>query len=51
MQVNDVSDAERQRMRKKVQPVVAKHSAAVGEDVSHEFVAAIAKAPAQKGNP
>jgi len=45
MQVNDVSDAERLRMREKLQPVIAKHSAAVGEEVTREFLAAIAKAP------
>jgi TRAP-type C4-dicarboxylate transport system substrate-binding protein len=44
MVVNDVSAAERQRMRDKLQPVIAKHSAAVGEDVTREFFAAIAKA-------
>ena len=44
MQVNDVSEAERQRMREKLQPVIAKHSAAVGEDVTRELAAAIAKA-------
>lgn len=44
MQVNDVSEAERQRMREKLQPVIAKHSAAVGEDVTRELMAAIAKA-------
>ena len=45
MQVDDVSDAERQRMREKLKPVIAKHSAAVGEDITREFYAAIAKAP------
>jgi tripartite ATP-independent transporter DctP family solute receptor len=45
MQVDDVSDAERQRMRDKLQPVIAKHAAAVGEDIAREFYAAIAKAP------
>lgn len=45
MQVDDVSDAERQKMRDKLQPVIAKHSAAVGEDITREFQAAIAKAP------
>lgn len=44
MQVNDVSEAERQRMREKLQPVIAKHSAAVGEEVTKEFLGAIAKA-------
>jgi TRAP-type C4-dicarboxylate transport system substrate-binding protein len=44
MQVNDVPEAERQRMREKLQPVIAKHSAIVGEDVTREFAAAIAKA-------
>jgi tripartite ATP-independent transporter DctP family solute receptor len=45
MQVNDVSDAERQRMRQKLQPVIDKHSAAAGEEVTREFQAALAKAP------
>jgi tripartite ATP-independent transporter DctP family solute receptor len=44
MQVNDVPETERQRMREKLQPVIAKHSAVVGEDVTREFMAAIAKA-------
>ena len=45
MQVDDVSDAERQRMAAKLQPVIAKHAAAVGEDVTRQFHDAIAKAP------
>ena len=45
MQINDVSDAERQRMREKLAPVIAKHTAAVGDDVAREFAVAIAKAP------
>ncbi|SFC64897.1 tripartite ATP-independent transporter solute receptor, DctP family [Polaromonas sp. OV174] len=45
MQVNDVSDAERQRMRDKLAPVIAKHQAAVGDETAKEFFAAIAKAP------
>lgn len=45
MQVNDVSDAERQRMREKLAPVIAKHQAAVGEETAKAFFAAIAKAP------
>lgn len=45
MQINDVSDAERQRMREKLQPVIAKHQAAVGEDTAKAFFEAIAKAP------
>ncbi len=45
MQINDVSDAERQRMREKLGPVIAKHQAAVGEDTAKAFFAAIAKAP------
>ncbi|MEO7401280.1 MAG: TRAP transporter substrate-binding protein [Polaromonas sp.] len=45
MQVNDVSDAERQRMREKLAPVIAKHQAAVGDETAREFFAAIAKAP------
>jgi tripartite ATP-independent transporter DctP family solute receptor len=45
MLVNDVSDAERLRMREKLQPVIVKHQAAVGEETAKEFFAAIAKAP------
>ena len=45
MQVNDISDAERQRMREKLQGVIAKHQATVGEETAKEFFAAIAKAP------
>ncbi len=45
MVVNDVSDAERQRMREKLQPVIAKHQATVGQDTAREFFEAIAKAP------
>ena len=44
MQINDVSDAERARMREKLQPVIAKHQVAVGDDTAKEFFAAIAKA-------
>lgn len=45
MQVNDVSDVERQRMREKLAPVIAKHQAAVGEETAKAFFDAIAKAP------
>ena len=45
MQINDVSDVERQRMREKLQPVIAKHQTAVGEDTAKAFFDAIAKAP------
>ena len=45
MQVNDVSDAERQRMREKLQPVIAKYQKVVGEDTAKAFFDAIAKAP------
>lgn len=45
MQVNDVSDAERQRMRDKLAPVIAKYQVAVGEDTAKAFAAAIARAP------
>ena len=45
MQVNDVSDAERQQMRDKLAPVIAKHQVAVGEETAKAFFAAIAKAP------
>ena len=44
MQINDVSDAERMRMREKLQPVIAKHQAAVGEETAKAFFAAIAAA-------
>jgi tripartite ATP-independent transporter DctP family solute receptor len=47
MQINDVPDAERARMREKLQPVIAKHVAAVGEETAREFFAAIAKTPAR----
>lgn len=45
MQVNDVSDAERQRMRERLAPVIAKYQAAVGEETAKAFAAAIARAP------
>lgn len=45
MQVDDVGDAERQRMREKLKPVIAKHAAAVGEEITREFYAAIASVP------
>ena len=45
MQVNDVSDLERQRMREKLAPVIAKHQAVVGDETAKEFFAAIARAP------
>jgi len=45
MLVNDVPDAERQRMREKLAPVIAKHQTAVGEDTAKAFFDAIAKAP------
>lgn len=45
MQINDVPDAERAKMREKLAPVIAKHQAAVGEDTAKAFFAAIAAAP------
>lgn len=45
MQVNEISDAERQHMREKLQSVVAKYQKIVGEETAKEFFAAIAKAP------
>ncbi len=45
MQINEISDAERQRMREKLQSVVAKYQKVVGEETAAEFFAAIAKAP------
>jgi tripartite ATP-independent transporter DctP family solute receptor len=47
MQIDDVSDAERQKMREKLKPVIAKHAALVGEDIARQFYDAIAKAPAR----
>lgn len=44
MQVNDVSDSERQRMREKLTPVIAKYHSAVGEETAKAFFDAIAKA-------
>jgi tripartite ATP-independent transporter DctP family solute receptor len=43
MQINDVSDAERARMREKLKPVLAKYSAALGEPLVNEFYAEIDK--------
>ena len=45
MQVTDFSDAERQKMREKLQAVTAKYRGIVGEDVSKEFFDALAKTP------
>lgn len=45
MQINDVPDAERARMRDRLAPVIAKYQAAVGEDTAKAFFDAIAKAP------
>ena len=45
MQINDVPEVERQRMREKLQSVIDKYTAQVGADVAREFFAAIAKAP------
>ena len=45
MQVNDISDAERQRMREKLQPVIEKYQASVGEETAKAFFDAITKAP------
>lgn len=47
MVINDVSDAERVRMREKLKPVIDKYTAQVGTDVSKQFFDAIAKAPAR----
>jgi tripartite ATP-independent transporter DctP family solute receptor len=44
MVVNDVPESERQAMRAKLAPVIAKHQAAVGEDTAKAFFAAIAAA-------
>lgn len=45
MQINDVSDTERQRMREKLQSVVAKYQNVVGEETAKEFFATIAETP------
>lgn len=45
MQINDVSDAERQRMREKLQPVIIKYQSAVGDSTAKDFFDAIGKAP------
>ena len=47
MQINDVSREEKARMREKLQPVIAKHVAAAGEDAAREFFAEIEKARKQ----
>ncbi|MFT3720090.1 TRAP transporter substrate-binding protein [Pseudorhodoferax sp.] len=44
MQINDVSLQERARMREKLQPVIAKYTAGIGEDTVHDFFAAIDQA-------
>ena len=45
MQINDVPEAERARMREKLAPVIAKHQALVGEETAKAFFAAVAAAP------
>ncbi len=47
MMINDVTDAERARMREKLKPVIDKYTAQVGADVSKQFFDAIARAPAR----
>jgi tripartite ATP-independent transporter DctP family solute receptor len=47
MQINDVSREEKARMREKLQPVITKHVAAVGDDAAREFFAEIEKARRQ----
>jgi len=37
MQINDVPEAERERMREKLKPVIAKYSASLGEPLVKEF--------------
>lgn len=44
MQINDVPEAERQRMRERLQPVIARHQAAAGEDIANAFQAALGAA-------
>ncbi|MBK1613923.1 ABC transporter substrate-binding protein [Rubrivivax gelatinosus] len=44
MQINDVPDAERARMRERLAPVIAKYQAVVGEDTAQAFFGAIANA-------
>ena len=51
MQINEISDAERERMREKLKPVITKHSATLGEPLVSEFFAEIdkqRKAPPKK---
>lgn len=43
MQVNDFSDAERARMAERTKPIIAKHSAQIGDTVVSELQAEIAK--------
>lgn len=45
MQINDVPEAERARMRERLAPVIAKYQTAVGEDTARAFFDAIANAP------
>jgi len=44
MQINEVSPQEKYRMRDRLQPVIAKHMAAAGEETGREFLAEIDKA-------
>ncbi|MBK1715509.1 TRAP transporter substrate-binding protein [Rubrivivax gelatinosus] len=44
MQINEVPEAERARMRERLAPVIAKYQAAVGEDTAKAFFDAIANA-------
>jgi TRAP-type transport system periplasmic protein len=43
MQINDVPEAERERMREKLKPVIAKYSASLGEPLVKEFYGEIDK--------
>lgn len=45
MQIIDVSDAERQRLREKLKPVTVKYQAIVGEETAREFFEVLAKTP------
>lgn len=45
MQFTEITDAERARMREKLQPVIAKYRSVIGEDTVKEFYDVIAKTP------
>ena len=47
MQINEVSDSERRRMRDRLRPVIDKHIESVGAETARTFFAAIDQAPAR----